>query len=491
MKSIIVYAALMLLGIQSINAQNETNECGTIIVPAIYESIEVANDGLFIVGTDKNMNGLCEKNGVIDSNGKIIVPVEYQSVVLGKKGIDRGGLILVSNKFLGDDNFYHSKDGLYNKEGVQIVPMGKYESLGIGYNGFVSVSMDKSSFRLYKDGKISPPYDEISQEEGCWVAVVSKDGLKGALNQNGEIIIPIKYKYISTKSNGLIEVGTLGGRKWGVYNDKGQVIVPIGKYEHINIDYDKYIKVEKDGKEGVLNRNGAEIVPIGMYEKCWVSRCRDKDHYFVEIESNKERGAVNDNGKVFIPIGKYQRFSVLNNSLLTIVESNGKKGIVDKNGTVVIPIGKYEKLVYEYGVLTYFQNEKWGVLDEKGKQVTPAEYEKIDPARHSIGMALVVKDEKVGVINNRGQLVVPLGNYYAGSIVDKVVWLRSDNGTTFFNLDGKILSPEGCYEKCQQKYGKLEGAGLNRWPLPLNPNNSEEGLFEFESDGKFGIVKLW
>lgn len=253
---------------------------------------------------------------------------------------------------------------------------------------------------------------------------------------------------------------------------------------------DTYIVVEQNGKKGILNQKGVVIVPIGMYEDCRVRECFERNQYYVAIISNKKEGVMNENGKVCIPIGKYEEVNVLNPNL-AIVKSIGKNGIVDKNGTMIVPIGKYDRLSYRHGILTYSQNGKWGVLNEKGHQATPAEYDNIEPARHSPGMALVTKDGRFGVINSEGKQIIPLGNYNGGSIMGKIGFLKSNEGTLLFGLDGNILAPMGKYEKCKQQYGDVRGYEINRWPVPLNPLNSEEGLYIVTSNGKSGIVKLW
>lgn len=509
MKKIVLFAAMMLLGaVQIVNAQEDSKECGTLVVPVIYDNVEAGSDGLLVVTKDK-------KKGVVDSNSKTIVPVEYDDVDMGKVEENCGGLIIVKKS----DNKSEIIYGLFNKDGVLIAPMNKYESIRIrdmfGYEGMAEVRILKEIKRqvlhtvegddstvyeipiieegvLLKDGTLLTSYDKMSIEN-VGLIVVEKEGRKGVLNDKGEIIIPVKYEDIIMKgANGLIEVETYqnGSRKYGVYNDKGEVVVPVGKYESIKIK-ESYIEVKKNKNGGILNSKGIEIVPPGMYEECYVRKCHDRNQYYVVIKSNnKKEGAVNDNGKVFIPIGKYEDFSVFNKNL-ALVKLNGKSGILDKNGTMLVPIGKYDKLSYSYGMLTYYQNGKWGVLDEKGSQATPAEYDNIEPARHSTGMALVAKDSKIGVINNKGKMIVALGDYNGGAIVGKIGFLKSNQGTMFFNLDGKILSPEGCYEKCKQRYGNLKGYAINNWPIPLNPNNSEEGLYCIESSGKNGIVKLW
>lgn len=513
MKKIVLFAVMMLLGaVQNVNAQNEVNDCGTLILPIDYDDIKAGNDGLFVVEKDK-------KKGVINSNGNTIVPIEYDDVDMGRIMENCGGLIVVKKQQKRSDNKTDNIYGLFNKDGVMVAPMGKYESIRIrdrfGFEGMAEVSILKEIKKeteeslgsdkvnvyerritedgvLLKNGTLLTSYNSMSIE-GNGLIEVHKGDLEGVINDKGEIIVPIQFSTVSLRdSKSLIYVSTpyqSGGRKKGVYNNKGEVVVPIGKYESIDIN-DTYMVVGKGGKKGVLNQKGLEIVPIGMYEKCSIREIDEMNHYYIEIESNKQRGALNDNGKVFIPIGKYEDFNVINQDL-AIVKSNGGNGIVDKNGTLIVPIGKYDKLIYRYGVLTYSQNGKWGVIDEKGNQATPAEYDNIEPARHSLGIALVTKDGKIGVINSEGKQIVALGDYNGGSIIGKIGFLKSNEGTMIFNLDGKILAPIGKYEKCKQQYGNLTGVEINNWPIPLNPSNSDEGLYIVKSNGRCGIVKLW
>ena len=154
-----------------------------------------------------------------------------------------------------------------------------------------------------------------------------------------------------------------GSKKYGLFNNKGQNVVPVGKYESVGFER-SYIVVKKNGKTGILNSKGVEIVPIGMYAKCYISECHDLKTYYIEVESNNRKGALNDNGKIFVPIGKYEDFRILNKKLAS-VKLNGKTGIVNNSGAVIVPLGKYERVVYQYGVIIYFQNGKFGILDRK------------------------------------------------------------------------------------------------------------------------------
>jgi len=545
MKKIILMASLMLMGVvHSMNAQNETNDCGTLIIPVEYDDIRPINNSMLVVTKDKKKgvidakgktiapvefdeiepgnNSMLvvtkdKKKGVVDSNGKTIVPVRYDDVELGREGQNCGGLVVVVNnlekrseKVISREHVY----GLYNKDGVQIVPMDKYDKIKIGdddygfegmaevliFNGetkfidaYDGLFFEKGTVMEHRgtkcgvrlvDGTVLDSYDGIEVERGGLIEV-QKDRRKGVLNKKGEVIVPIKYNDVYIEADGkFIEVVTPyqdGGNKCGVYNNKGEVIVPIGKYESVNV-CDKYIKVEKGGKKGILNQKGVEIVPIGRYEECYESS--DDGQYYIEIKTNKKEGAVNDNGKVFIPIGKYEYFGMLNTNL-ALVEMNKKKGLIDKNGTVIVPIGKYNDLNYQYGVLSYSQNGKWGFLDKNGKQATPAQYDKIKPQRHSIGMALVAKGDKTGMADCNGKIIMPLDNYTDGDIEGSIGFFKKDEKRIVFSTDGKILAPlGGKYKSCGERYGEQ---GYELKPFIYSP----DGLYIVRSNGKIGVLKLW
>ena len=510
MKKILFMAAIMLMGVQNMNAQNESDNCGELIIPMIYDDVSDEVDGMILV-TKGN------KKGVIGIDGKIIVPIQYDNVKFSKKGNDFGGLIVVSNELKKKSGSDKEKEyGLYNKDGVQLASMDRFDYISISdrypYEGFAMVwifegirndtlyytdgsisEIEKSRIKknavLLNDGKLLSAYDDFFIEKGRFI-VVKKDNKKGVLNNKGEVIIPIQFEDVSIEhGDGLIGVQTPysnGGRKYGVFNDKGEIIVPVGKYESAWVDK-TFIKVEKNGKKGMLNNKGVEIVPCGLYEEIYV--CDDEDsekerngrtYHYLSIGSNGKKGAMNDKGKVFVPIGKYERFRVLNQNN-TLVELNKKQGLLDKNGTMIVPIGKYDDLRYRYGVLTYSQNGSWGILDEKGNQATLAEYDEIKPARHSYGIALVKKEGKCGVIYRDGKIIIPLGEYEDSDFSGEMGSLKSKGETVIFKINGEILAPLGKYQCSRNKYGKLR---------KLN-GKADDGLYSVESNGKYGVVKLW
>lgn len=238
--------------------------------------------------------------------------------------------------------------------------------------------------------------------------------------------------------------------------------------------------VENNKQKGALSLKGVQVIPMGAYEKLYEKDCEDGRNHYICVYKDEKKGAANCNGKVFIPCGKYDSFKVLDNNL-ALVSLNSRKGLINRNGIVVIPIGKYAKIDYDYGMLYYSQDGKYGVIGKNGKQATLAIYDYIKPERHSDGIALVKKDGKIGVVDCEGHIIMPLGDYIDVKFYGNVGMLKSNEGTIFFLKNGKKLINYGEFEDAENKYGRLN-------VLKLDAN---EGLFVIESNAKKGVVKLW
>ena len=506
MKNYFYITAMMLIGVVNVTiAQNEVNKDSIIIVPNTYDDIEIGSDNLFIV---KKGN----KFGVINSEGKSIVPLQFDEIEVGTNNNDCRGLIKVSidtkNKKRGEKEKYI---GLYNTNGDLIVPFEKndYDNIYIqnnyyGYEGLAKVNVfeklridtiyhDYDSNKidninairlkhdgvLLADGTLISSYDMMNIEYGGLI-LVKKDSKYGVLNNKGEIVksleecdLKIKGKFI------LISKWENGKRGKGLFDNKGNIIIPIGKFESIDVN-SKCLIVEKNKQKGVLSHKGTVVVQTGLYDKLYEENCENENFNYIKAYKGDKKGALTCDGKLFIPCGKYSSFEVIDDKL-TIVTTNGQKGIINRNGMTVIPIGKYNDLRYKYGIIYYSQNGKYGIIDNNGKQVTSAIYDVLDPQRHSNGFAVARKDNKVCILNNVGRVIMPLDDYLDSNFSEDVGMLRTNNGTVFFNTKGEILSEYGVFEKTEEKYGKLKALRLS----------ANEGYFIYNRDNKKGIIRLW
>lgn len=495
MKKKMLIAALMLLGVVCImKAQNETDTNGTLVVPLVYDNIECGFNGLFVVQK-------ANKKGVVNSDGKIIVPIQYDYVKIGGRDYDYDCSLIVVGNIIGknDEEGEIRNYGLYNNNGTMISSLGKYKSIycrhgdvaeveivrldSVYYDGKLEIEeLDRKYGVMLSDGTLLAPYEDVSIERNGLI-VVEKNRKYGVINSKGGSILPTKYRYIRICDNGFIKValGSFDEEKYGIFDKEGKEIVPIGKYEYVDVKR-SCIRVKQNGKQGFLNLKGVELFPIGKYEISSEEMCEDEIHSYIYVSSNKQRGAISCNGKVIVPIGKYSDFKIGDNSL-AVVKSNGKYGVIDGNGKIVIPMGKYDELRLLKGVIVYKgRNGKYGILDRNGRQIVNAELTFVGIQIN--GLIDVFKEDMYGIVNQNGHLVIPYGNYKNTGWVNNVGYVQSEEGMLYFDSKGNVLATPEMYKKCEEKYEELDG------PVPVDTDSSK-GLFVVTSNGKKGVVRMW
>ena len=131
-------------------------------------------------------------------------------------------------------------------------------------------------------------FDEIDLfDEG--IAKVEINGKWGAINSEGEIIIPLEYNFIRTYgNNGFIEVG-LGDYDtnnfighYGYFDKKGNKITKI-IYEFLGSFKNGFSICKKYNKYGLLNENGYEVIPC-IYDEL---EFKQKDLYLAKLNTIK------------------------------------------------------------------------------------------------------------------------------------------------------------------------------------------------------------
>ena len=134
MKKMFVFSVLMLIiGAKTVYAQNEARD-SFLLVPQIYDNINCNGGSLIIVEKNK-------KKGVVNSEGKLIIPPEFDGIEVSKGNNDCGGLIIVCNELKDADSEHGERTrnyGLYNSDGNALIQCDKndYEAIYIQENGY-------------------------------------------------------------------------------------------------------------------------------------------------------------------------------------------------------------------------------------------------------------------------------------------------------------------------------------------------------------------
>ena len=196
---------------------------GNEVVPPIYKSIGKIENGYAVISNQKY------KKGLIDYDGNLVIPCQYERLKRIKKDrwefsskYGKYGIIDSKNKIIIPDEYDEIEDktylfkvrkgeyyGIYNNEGKQIVP----------------VEFEDKDLEVFW-GKV----------------FITKNGKAGVLDENGGIIFPIEYDYISALVIGLYIIKKNG--KMGFALKNGEMILPI-EYDEYDVEEWGEIKVRK------------------------------------------------------------------------------------------------------------------------------------------------------------------------------------------------------------------------------------------------------
>lgn len=205
-------------------------------------------------------------------------------------------------------------------------------------------------------------------------------GLWGAKDAAGNVIIPFKYSYAHSMADGYIQVG-----------------LPSKTNQRSPNDY------------GVMNAQGQTVLPIKYHG---IDYLDDKKRFKVVVTTSKGQdkfGVLDMQGKVVVPVmyDYLERISNMGDEPTNLMKLNGKTGYINiVTGEVLIkPI--YDRLYVTSlntdpqgaGLGTATLKDKWGVLATNGQVVVPFEYDFIAELSVIDGRAIATKQDKLLQLN--------------------------------------------------------------------------------------------
>lgn len=387
----------------------------------IYSNIGDYNNGLYIVRKDNDEEGTYAY-GVVNDGGTVYIPVEYDRIEF-------------TNEYGAyEDNVYkcekNGKWGLVSSTNGTLLPC-EYNSLSNKGNGI---------WRTFKNGKygyvqlnrlssittlIPCIYESLGDySSGSYIHATLK-GKKGMIDNKNKIIIPFEYSSVSNPchtSNGSSIVWVEKNGKHGIYSYDGKEIQPCdidkaytltGNNYATELSYTDcpstdYIYIGRNRLTGVISGSTFETIIPCMYE--YLSPIKTGKAFY---KSNGKWGIIDTNNKT-IQLAIYNNVEIDGSNLSEqnmpsmafqsnmYVQSNGKVGMLKSNGEDFIPV-KYDSLgVYSDDMLVAKVGDKYGFLNEYGKETVPFIY----PQAHdySEGLAAVVND------NGKYLFIDKLGN---------------------------------------------------------------------------------
>ena len=329
------------------------------------------------------------KYGIIDLDGKEILPCEYDEIYSlngvknsivtvrgGKKGlVDSKGNIIISNEYKNIKNLTN-----------------KYE------NGYI-IENDENKFGVISYNKklvLECKYDEVKNVYGDNCYVVKEDNNLKVVNSQGDSYLENKFEDILAINNENAVVKS--NSKVGVSKLTGEELIK-PEYDEITYIYSNNYIAKKDNKYGVINLENKTMLDFNysnlIYRETadFLEGAKDSvetdliNHEFsvkltgIVSEVNIDKGyiKVRQNNETKYYTFKFEEKKaqdIFKSNTLFLSKKDGKYGFVNKDGVVIVNY-IYDDATEqdEYGFASIKKDGKWGAIDQKGTVVVEPQYE--------------------------------------------------------------------------------------------------------------------
>ena len=182
-------------------------------------------------------------------------------------------------------------------------------------------------------------------------------------------------------------------------------------------------------RQGLIDTSGNTIAPF-IYDEAYVF---SEGKYFVSSGGSKI--IIDDFGKALFDVSKYDTVSPVTDGY-SIVVSNEKYGMIDENGKELIPCD-YDYLDEICDIIRARIGFSWYYFDKKGTPVNVKKYNSFGTDSYNINT--VKKDGKYGVIGDNFEEIIPC-IYDDIKICDNEIVAVFDEGWRYINLNDESNS---------------------------------------------------
>jgi len=381
------------------NIDEQTGEYKTKVLNSKNEEILTQYEKIeSLENIDKNDNVWYEKNilrvqkngkyGLIDFNGKELLPAEYDeitalkgianSIIIKKDGkvglVNDNGTIIIQPDYIEIKNLGTAyKDGYITRDEnakYGVTSTTKKQILENKYDEISQIYL-KDYYLVKEEGKqklidskgstiIENGFDEIKAATSNGVIFV-KDNLYGEINSLGEITIQAKYEDLKESKEG-IYIAKLNN-KYGIINQQEEEKLA---FEYSGIIYNEearlYLAENFDYKTAIID-DKFNVKLTGILSE-------------INIEESYIRMRVGDEYKYYnLKCEEKSNTSILKDNTIFLSKKNGKYGFIDKRGNVVVDY-IYDDATEqnEYGYAAIKKNGLWGSVDKDGKVIIEPKY---------------------------------------------------------------------------------------------------------------------
>ena len=440
------------------------------------------------------------KYGVVDEEGVVYIPVNYDEISLFKEGSNYR------------DNVYrcqrNSKLGLVNAQDITLLQC-EYSSIKHSGEYVYLVKNGKNGYAELKGtdevkSLIPCIYDKLESYSKDAPMRATYNGKEGMIDGNNKIIIPFEYsnigKFYNVGAYNMAWVEQDG--KYGIYNIDGTVIQPwdIEKAYVMNensgttyLTFDDfpdpstpYIHIVVNGMTGVLSGKTYKTVIPCKYG--YISPVINERAFYkannkwgiMDIQNNSIQDAI------------YDKIKINNNWLSDAFTTEGifqdnmyvfigdKQGMIDKNGKAFIPV-KYDSLgVFSENMIVAKCGNLYGYINSNGEECIPLTYSHAD--NFSEGLAAVKNEKgKYLFIDASGVMVIKPHEY------DRVGHFQ--NGTCKVYRKNKVWEIDREGKKVKDSTKKLEKDNDTDEMYVENNNNANGNFFQHQHTRTDNVIQ--
>ena len=464
----------------------------------IYADVSSFQNGLAIAS--KYTEDGEYKYGVVDEEGVVYIPVNYDEISLFQEG----------NNYR--DNVYkcqrNGKLGLVNAQDITLLQC-EYSSIKHSGEYVYLIKNGKNGYAELKGtdevkSLIPCIYDKLESYSKDAPMRATYNGKEGMIDGNNKIIIPFEYsnigKFYNVGSYNMAWVEQDG--KYGIYNIDGTVIQPwdIEKAYVMNensgttyLTFDDfpdpstpYIHIVVNGMTGVLSGKTYKTVIPCKYG--YISPVINERAFYkannkwgiMDIQNNSIQDAI------------YDKIKINNNWLSDAFTTEGifqdnmyvfigdKQGMIDKNGKAFIPV-KYDSLgVFSENMIVAKCGNLYGYINSNGEECIPLTYSHADD--FSEGLAAVKNEKgKYLFIDASGVMVIKPHEY------DRVGHFQ--NGTCKVYRKDKVWEIDREGKKVKDSTKKLEKDNDTDEMYVENNNNANSNFFQHQHTGTDNVIQ--
>lgn len=279
-----------------------------------------------------------------------------------------------------------------------------------------------------------------------FTAAVKENGVWGAVNAAGKVVIPISYDRLGLSlrdadeqaedlsseegRDDLIEAEKGGLR--GFFTRTGKEVIPIS-YESRSIWKEGALAVRGKDKKISFYKNDGSLISDAAYDQV-----SDFENGMAIVKRGATYGYLSLDGREVKPVYQEARFF---EDGLAAVKEKGRWGVIDMTGRYIVsPTYKDTGAAFKEGRLAV-KNQKnlWGYIDREGKEIIPPAYKAVSPA-FSEGCAAVQGESNLwGFIDTEGRVTAkPQFKAVLTPFAEGLAGVKTLDGNGYARPDGTI-----------------------------------------------------